>query len=138
MFRTDLAAHLPAIACMVSAHDHRRCEFPAVAWAAEERLSQRLDNAWLCWGVGDREQNPHSCRIDKLFLPQVDALRSSPSFKQGDYEAALRECFFELDRRALGHTASHTAGATATVALVHGQDLYVAGVGDSRCVSVHV
>lgn len=68
---------------------------------------------------------------------QVDALRSSPAYQAGDIGAGLRECFFELDARALACNDAHLAGATATVAVVRGSKLWVAGVGDSRCVLSH-
>ncbi len=47
------------------------------------------------------------------------------------------QAFFDLDARALACTEAHVAGATATVALVRGKRLWVAGVGDSRCVLSH-
>ncbi|KAG2433061.1 hypothetical protein HYH02_012765 [Chlamydomonas schloesseri] len=67
----------------------------------------------------------------------VDAVRSSPAYQRGDVGEGLREAFFELDNRALACAEAHLAGATATVALVRGDRLYVAGVGDSRCVLSH-
>ncbi|GLC61013.1 hypothetical protein PLESTB_001705900 [Pleodorina starrii] len=67
----------------------------------------------------------------------VDAVRSSPAYQRDDVGEGLREAFFELDNRALACAEAHLAGATATVALVRGDRLWVAGVGDSRCVLSH-
>ncbi|GIL57287.1 hypothetical protein Vafri_12545 [Volvox africanus] len=67
----------------------------------------------------------------------VDAVRSSAAYQRGDVLEGLREAFFELDNRALACAEAHLAGATATVALVRGDRLWVAGVGDSRCVLSH-
>ncbi|KXZ45892.1 hypothetical protein GPECTOR_49g476 [Gonium pectorale] len=67
----------------------------------------------------------------------VDAIRSSAAYRAGDPGEGLREAFFELDNRALACAEAHLAGATATVALVRGDRLWVAGVGDSRCVLSH-
>ncbi|GFR44332.1 hypothetical protein Agub_g5547 [Astrephomene gubernaculifera] len=67
----------------------------------------------------------------------VDAVRSSPAYRSGDLAEGLREAFFDLDARALACAEAHLAGATATVALVRGEQLAVAGVGDSRCVLSH-
>ncbi|GLI67580.1 hypothetical protein VaNZ11_011813 [Volvox africanus] len=67
----------------------------------------------------------------------VDAVRTSTAYQRGDVLEGLREAFFELDNRALACAEAHLAGATATVALVRGDRLWVAGVGDSRCVLSH-
>ncbi len=61
-------------------------------------------------------------------------MRSSPAYQRGDVGEGLREAFFDMDARALACAEAHLAGATATVAVVRGDKLWVAGVGDSRWV----
>jgi serine/threonine protein phosphatase PrpC len=86
-------------------------------------------------------------------LPEV--IEQSKAFQRGDYERALEEAFFELDRmmttpegeetlRSItvehgmqpfdneNSKVSNSVGCTANVALLVGKKLYVANAGDSR------
>ncbi len=68
---------------------------------------------------------------------QVDVLQHAlgPARKRKAYgpdlTVALRECILELDEQVL-ERFSRRQGTTATLALLRGNELVVAGVGDSR------
>jgi serine/threonine protein phosphatase PrpC len=84
-----------------------------------------------------------------------DVVEQNKAFQRGDYERALEEAFFELDRLmttedgektlqnitiehgmqpfdSQSSKVSDSVGCTANVALLVGKKLYVANAGDSR------
>eukprot|EP00877_Chromochloris_zofingiensis_P003122 jgi/Chrzof1/12810/Cz07g08100.t1 len=64
----------------------------------------------------------------------LQALISTQSYRRnGGVGEALRECVMVLDEEVCKKFAQ-SVGTTATLALLNGNELVVAGVGDSRCV----
>ncbi|KAG1678872.1 hypothetical protein FOA52_003540 [Chlamydomonas sp. UWO 241] len=64
---------------------------------------------------------------------RVLCLASAFEAGRGDLRASVTEAFLILDEAVIKHTSSNM-GACATVALLRGNELVVAGVGDARCV----
>lgn len=63
---------------------------------------------------------------------QLQALISTQSYRRnGGVGEALRECVMVLDEEVCKKFAQ-SVGTTATLALLNGNELVVAGVGDSR------
>lgn len=123
------------------------------AHICEEDLDQDTSLFAVFDGHGGKEA---SIFVSRHFCPE---LLRNPNFKSKNFEKALIETFLYMDilmvkpeglqelykiRQDIPDNYSveiqtveemgETAGTTACVALLHGNDLYVANAGDSRCV----
>ncbi|KAH8670874.1 phosphatase 2C-like domain-containing protein [Xylariales sp. PMI_506] len=63
-----------------------------------------------------------------------DILVKQDTFKTGNYEQALKDCFLATDRAILSNPSyeDEVSGCTACVGLITGDKIYVANAGDSR------
>ncbi|KAI0134733.1 protein phosphatase 2C [Xylariales sp. AK1849] len=65
-----------------------------------------------------------------------DILLKQDTFKAGNYEQALKDCFLATDRAILSDPKyeEEVSGCTACVGLITGDKIYIANAGDSRSV----
>lgn len=100
----------------------------------------KLPNGEAVFGVFDGHGGKEVAQfVEKKY---VDVLKKLPEYKQGNYEAALRKAFIQLDEMMNSDKGSKDTitqysqgtGCTACVALLTEKTIYCANSGDSRCV----
>eukprot|EP01094_Clydonella_sp_ATCC50884_P028593 TRINITY_DN8628_c1_g1_i1.p1 TRINITY_DN8628_c1_g1~~TRINITY_DN8628_c1_g1_i1.p1 ORF type:complete len:372 (+),score=109.94 TRINITY_DN8628_c1_g1_i1:582-1697(+) len=103
-----------------------------------ERVSSEVDVEWggdlAYFGVYDGHSGPEAAKVVQERLHHV--ICGSMHCREGNLEQALISGFLEMDQEVLrrGVEENWRSGATVTVALVRGSDLYTANVGDSVAV----
>ncbi|KXJ92082.1 protein phosphatase PTC2 [Microdochium bolleyi] len=65
-----------------------------------------------------------------------EILKKQDTFKSGNYEQALKDCFLATDRAILSDPKyeEEVSGCTACVGLINGEKIFIANAGDSRSV----
>mmetsp|Transcript_19766 Transcript_19766/g.58640 ORF Transcript_19766/g.58640 Transcript_19766/m.58640 type:complete len:446 (-) Transcript_19766:1848-3185(-) len=82
----------------------------------------------------DGHGGPEVARFCARNIAPVMCLASAFDDGRGDLSASLTEAFLILDEAVTKHAATSGSGCCATVTLLRGDELAVAGVGDTRAV----